>query len=78
MAKQYQPKSAVECRVGTTPEETAHEYGRLITKPEVHAFRVIKTAEEPGLANQIDTPGLMAALKEQILSVNAGDPYHHA
>lgn len=76
MAKQYKPKPEVECPAGDTSEETGRAYGRLITKPEVHAFRVIKSAEEPGLASQIDTPGLMAALKEQILAVNAGDLRH--
>lgn len=76
MTRSYQPKSAVECPIGTTPEETARHYGRLITKPELHAYRIVKAAEEPGLASQIDTPGLMAALKEQIQAVNAGDLRH--
>ena len=76
MAKPYKPKRAVECPVGTTPEETAREYGRLITKPEIHGFRVIKAAEEPGLASQIDTPGLISALQEQIQAVNSGDLKH--
>lgn len=76
MAKPYKPKRAVECPVGTTPEETAREYGRLITKPEIHGFRVIKAAEEPGLASQIDTPGLISALQEQIQTVNSGDLKH--
>jgi hypothetical protein len=77
MAKQhYQPKREMECPTGASPSETAKEYGRLITRPELHAFRVIKAAEEPGLAKQIDTPGLMAALKEQIQAVNTGDLRH--
>lgn len=76
MTRSYQPKSAVECPIGATPEETARQYGRLITKPEIHGFRVIKAAEEPGLASQIDTPGLISALQEQILAVNSGDLKH--
>lgn len=76
MPKPYLPKREIECPVGDSPEETARQYGRLITKPELHAFRVIKSAEEPELASRIDTPGLMAALKEQIQSVNAGDLRH--
>ena len=76
MSKPYRPKHEIECPVGATPKETAQEYGRLITRPEVHAYRVIKSAEEPGLAGQIDTPGLIAALKEQVADVNAGDLRH--
>lgn len=76
MPKPYLPKREIECPLGDSPQETARQYGRLITKPELHSFRVIKSAEEPGLASQIDTPGLMAALKEQIQAVNTGDLRH--
>ena len=64
------------CVAGHTEDETGLNFGRLVTSPELAAYRVITTAEEENIANQIDTPGLVAVLREQFASVNRNDLSH--
>lgn len=68
------PRKAVECRVGTTEEETARNYADVVTSPELAALRIIKGSEnKTGIGDQIDTPAMIKQLRGQAAAVHRGD-----
>ena len=75
-AKANYPRREMPCPAGHTDDETGLNFGRLVTSPELAAYRVITTAEEENISSQIDTPGLVAVLREQFASVNRNDLTH--
>lgn len=68
------PRQAVPCRGGKTQEETERNFAAVATSSELAAYRVIKGAEEKsGIGKMIDTPAMMAQLRDQAAAVNRGD-----
>jgi len=78
MAKQkrphtYQPRKVIPLAEGKTQHENGMEYARMITAPEVAAYRVVGAAQPKHLADEIDVPGLLATLRDQAKAVSGGD-----
>jgi hypothetical protein len=69
----YQPRKAIPLEQGKTQHEDGIEYGRMLTAPEVAAYRVIGAAQPKHLAADIDVPGLLATLRDQARAVSSGD-----
>lgn len=68
------PRKAVQCEDGNTGEERGRQYAKLMTSPELAAFRVINGVEQnSGIEKQIDVPTLMETLREQAKGVNCGN-----
>ena len=69
----YQPRKAIPLEQGKTQHENGKEYARMITAPEVAAYRVVGAAQPKHLADEIDVPGLLATLRDQAKAVSSGD-----
>jgi len=67
------PRREMPCPAGHSDDEAGLNFGRLVTSPELAAYRVIKTAEAENISGKIDTPGLVAVLREQFATVNSND-----
>lgn len=67
------PRTTVPCLAGHTDDEAGKNFGRVVTSPEMAAYRIIKAAEQESIASQIDVPGLMAVLRQQASAVNDND-----
>lgn len=68
------PRQAVPCQAGKTEEETERNFAAVVTSPELAAYRVIKGAEEKsGIGKMIDTPAMLAQLRDLAAAVNRGD-----
>lgn len=68
------PRKAVQCEDGKTPEERGRKYAKLITSPELAAFRVMNAAEHnSGIEKNIDVPTLMETLRAQVNAVSNQD-----
>ncbi|GAA4417819.1 hypothetical protein [Acidovorax lacteus] len=61
------------CIDGATPEDTALNFANLMISPEMASFRVITNRERRELIDQLDTPALIAALRQQTQTVHKGD-----
>ena len=66
-------RKAVECVGGATPEESALNFANLMISPEMASFRVITNGERQELIDQLDTPSLIDALRQQTKAVQQGD-----
>jgi hypothetical protein len=69
----YQPRKAIPLEQGKTQHEDGMEYGRMLTAPEVAAYRVIGATQPKHLADEIDVPGLLATLRDHAKAVSSGD-----
>lgn len=69
----YQPRKAIPLGRGKTQHEDGMEYGRMLTAPEVAAYRVIGATQPKHLADEIDVPGLLATLRDNAKAVSSGD-----
>jgi len=69
----YQPRKAIPLEQGKTQHEDGMEYGRMLTAPEVAAYRVIGATQPKHLADEIDVPGLLATLRDHAKAVSNGD-----
>jgi hypothetical protein len=69
----YQPRKAIPLGRGKTQHEDGMEYGRMLTAPEVAAYRVIGATQPKHLADDIDVPGLLATLRDHAKAVSSGD-----
>ena len=58
---------------GATPEESAMNFANLVISPEMASFRVITNRERKELMEQLDTPALIDALRQQTTAVHKGD-----
>jgi hypothetical protein len=68
------PRKAVQCEDGKTPEERGRKYAKLVTSPELAAFRVMNAAEQnSGIEKNIDVPTLMETLRDQVNAVSNQD-----
>ena len=74
-AEQY-PRKAITCLAGANNDETGRNYAKLITSPELSAYRVIGMMQPKNLADDIDTPTLLATLRDQAAAVQNGDLAH--
>lgn len=70
--EQY-PRKAVPVSRGKTDDETGRNYAALLTSPEFAAYRIEKAIQPASLADEIDVPGLLAALRDHARAVNEGD-----
>lgn len=66
-------RKTVPCINGATSEETALNFANLIISPEMGSFRVITNRERSELMDQLDTPALIEALRQQTQAVHKGD-----
>jgi len=69
----YQPRKAIPLEKGKSQHEDGMEYGRMLTAPEVAAYRVIGATQPKHLADEIDVPGLLATLRDHAKAVSSGD-----
>ena len=69
----YQPRKAIPLEQGKTQHEDGMEYGRMLTAPEVAAYRVIRATQPKHLADEIDVPGLLATLRDHAKAASSGD-----
>lgn len=68
------PRKCVPVAPGNTEQETAQNTARVLTSPELAAYRVINGAEQrSGLGEHIDVPAVMAQLREQAAAANGGN-----
>ena len=66
-------RKTVPCINGATSEETALNFANLMISPELASFRVITKRERQELMEQLDTPALIEALRQQTKAVHKGD-----
>ena len=59
------PRKEVPCPASPDPDEAGRNYARAITSPEVAAYRVTMSCEQPDLTAQIDVPGMLRMFKDQ-------------
>jgi hypothetical protein len=69
------PRKAVPVPAGESEDETALNFARLATSPELAAYRAINAAETAsGVGEQLDVPSLLAILQDQAAAANRNDP----
>lgn len=74
-AEKY-PRKAIPCQSGPSIDDQGRNYAKLITSPELAAYRVIGMMQPKNLADDIDTPTLLATLRDQAAAVQTGDLAH--
>jgi len=74
-AEKY-PRKTVTCQSGPSIDEQGRNYAKLITSPELAAYRVIGMVQPKNLADDIDTPTLLETLRDQAAAVQTGDLAH--
>jgi hypothetical protein len=70
------PRKAITCQSGPSDDEKGLAYANLINSPELAASRVIAMMQPRSLADGIDTPTLLATLRNQAAEVQSGDLAH--
>jgi len=70
------PRKAITCESGPSIDEKGRSYAKLITSPELAAYRVIGMMQPKILADEIDTPTLLQTLRDQAAAVQGGDLAH--
>lgn len=74
-AEKY-PRKAITCQSGASIDEQGRSYAKLITSAELAAYRVIGMMQPKNLADEIDTPTMLATLRDQAAAVQGGDLSH--
>ncbi len=74
-AEKY-PRTTVICESGPSVDEKGRNYAKLLTSAELAAYRVISKVQPKKLADEIDTPTLLEALRDQAAVVQTGDLSH--
>jgi len=69
-------RKAIPCESGPSAEEQGRAYAKLLSSPEVCAYRIILANHPKDLANEIDAPTFVATLREQAAAVQGGDMSH--
>lgn len=67
------PRKAITCKSGPSDDEKGRAYASLINSPELAAHRVIGMMQPKNLADEIDTPTMLATLRDQAAAVQGGD-----
>jgi len=70
------PRKAINCESGPSIDEKGRSYAKMITSAELAAYRVIEIMQPKSLADDIDTPTLLATLRDQAAAVQSGDLSH--
>lgn len=70
------PRKIIPCQSGPSDDEKGRAYASLINSPELAASRVIGMMQPKNLADGIDTPTMLATLRDQAAAVQAGDLAH--
>ncbi len=66
-------RKSVECVAGKIPDDTAKNYAKLLTSPELAAYRVIAGVEHSSMKDTLDVPTLVQTLKDQGAAANRND-----
>jgi hypothetical protein len=74
-AEKY-PRKVIPCQSGPSIDEQGRNYAKLITSPELAAYRVIGMMQPKNLADEIDTPTMLETLRDQAAAVQGGDLAH--
>lgn len=74
-AEKY-PRKTITCQSGPSIDEQGRNYAKLITSAELAAYRVIGMMQPKNLADEIDTPALLATLRDQAAAVQGGNLAH--
>lgn len=67
------PRKAITCQSAPSIDDQGRNYAKLITSAELAAYRVIGMMQPKNLADEIDTPTLLATLRDQAAAVQGGD-----
>lgn len=70
------PRKIIPCTSGPSDDEKGRAYASLINSPELAASRVIGMMQPKELADEIDTPTMLAILRDQATAVQSGDLSH--
>ena len=74
-AERY-PRKDITCQSGPSIDEQGRNYAKLITSAELAAYRVIGMMQPKKVADEIDTPTMLATLRDQAAAVQSGDLAH--
>lgn len=67
------PRKTIHCEASDDMDQTGRDYANLITSPEFASYRIIEASENKQIADDIDIPGLLTALRNQAGAVNRND-----
>jgi len=67
------PRKVIHCEASDDMDQTGRDYANLITSPEFASYRIIEASENKQIADDIDIPGLLSALRNQAEAVNRND-----
>ncbi|MBW8364708.1 MAG: hypothetical protein K0M39_09145 [Rhizobium sp.] len=70
------PRKAIPCVSGPSNDEKGRSFANVITSPELAAHRVIAMMQPKNIADEIDTPTMLATLRDQAAAVRRGDMAH--
>lgn len=70
------PRKAITCESGPSDDEKGRAYASLINSPELAAHRIVGMMQPKSLADGIDTPTMLATLRDQAAAVQGGDLAH--
>ncbi|MDI6745972.1 MAG: hypothetical protein QMD17_02395 [Rhodocyclaceae bacterium] len=74
-AEKY-PRKEITCKSGPSIDDQGRNYAKLITSPDLAAYRIIGLMQPKGLAENIDTPTMLETLRDQAAAVQGGDLTH--
>ena len=67
----------LECQPDATKDDVRRGLAKLVTSPEVAAYRVVRAAEaKSGLGEALDVPALLEILRAQAAAANRNDFSH--
>jgi hypothetical protein len=70
------PRKTIPLVSGPSDDEKGRSYANLIMSPELAAHRIIGMMQPKNIADEIDTPTMLATLRDQAAAVQRGDMTH--
>ena len=70
------PRKTIPCSYGPSDDENGRAFARVVTSPEVAAYRVIAMVQPQNVKDAIDTPTFLAALRDEAAAVREGNLSH--
>lgn len=70
------PRKAIPLKSGPSADEKGRCYANLITSAELAAYRIIGMMQPKNVADDMDTPTMLATLRDQAEAVQRGDMAH--
>ncbi len=70
------PRKTIPCESGPSNDEMGRSYAKLITSPELAAYRVIGLMQPKSFGDEIDVPTMLETLRDQAAAVQSGDLAH--